>query len=373
MKVLILTNKVGGGHNTTANALKKEFEKYDNVECRTIDSFEYISPILQKSVANGYLWSTAIFPGLYKQGYRYQELMDEAPDTDMSDNPAYSFLTQKLLSYFDKEFYPDIVISTHIFSAQLINIMVEKSLIDVKSVGIITDFTIHPHWCKLYSMDYFVTASQLLDYQAIKKGIPKEKILPFGIPIDEKFSNVIEKNFAKKELGLDENKSTILVMSGSMGYGKIDKLVKKIDAMTEEFQIIVVCGNSIKNKKNLEKYKFAHDIYIYGYVDNIDVMMSASELIITKPGGLTSCEVLCKKLPMIMINPIPGQEERNVDFLLNNGCAMYATKTFPIDEAFYQMYINKEKFDNMKKNIDLIRKPNATKDVCEFLVNLNKK
>ena len=76
---------------------------------------------------------------------------------------------------------------------------------------------------------------------------------------------------------------------------------------------------------------------------------------------------------MIMINPIPGQEERNVDFLLNNGCAMYATKTFPIDEAFYQMYINKEKFDNMKKNIDLIRKPNATKDVCEFLVNLNKK
>ena len=251
--------------------------------------------------------------------------------------------------------------------------MVEKSLIDVKSVGIITDFTIHPHWCKLYSMDYFVTASQLLDYQAIKKGIPKEKILPFGIPIDEKFSNVIEKNFAKKELGLDENKSTILVMSGSMGYGKIDKLVKKIDTMTEEFQIIVVCGNSIKNKKNLEKYKFAHDIYIYGYVDNIDVMMSASELIITKPGGLTSCEVLCKKLPMIMINPIPGQEERNVDFLLNNGCAMYATKTFPIDEAFYQMYINKEKFDNMKKNIDLIRKPNATKDVCEFLVNLNKK
>lgn len=101
-------------------------------------------------------------------------------------------------------------------------------------------------------------------------------------------------------------------------------------------------------------------------------MMSASELIITKPGGLTSCEVLCKKIPMIMINPIPGQEERNVDFLINNGCAMYATKTFPIDEAFYQMYINKEKFDNMKKNIDLIRKPNATKDVCEFLVNLNK-
>ena len=370
MKILILTNKVGGGHNSTANAIKKEFEKHNNVECRVIDSFEYISPILQKSVSNGYLLSTSVFPMLYKQGYRYQEIMDEIQDIDTSDNLAYSFLTQKLLNYFEEEYYPDIVISTHIFSAQLINLMQEKRLIKVKSIGIITDFTIHPHWCKLNNMDYFVTASELLEYQAVKKGIPKYKLLHFGIPVDEKFSISIDKNTAKRELEIKEDKKTILFMSGSMGYGRLDKMVKKIDSIDDDFQVMVVCGNNKKIKKHIEEIRFKHHVKVYGFVNNVDVMMSASDVIITKPGGLTSCEVLCKKLPMIMINPIPGQEERNVEFLNNNGCAVLSTQTFQVDEAFFQMFYSTEKLENMKKNIDLIRKPNATVDLCDFITKI---
>lgn len=372
MRILILTNKVGGGHNSTANALKKEFEKYDNVDCRIVDSFEYISPLLQKGVSNSYLVSTTVFPALYAGGYRYQEIMDEKETKDAGANIVNYFLTQKLLTYFEEEFYPDVVISTHIFSAQFINLMIEKNLIHVISVGIITDFTIHPHWCRLSNMDYFVTASELLTYQAIKKGIRKEQILPFGIPISEKFNIQIDKNTAKQTLGLDMDKKTILFMSGSMGYGNIEKVVKKIDHIEDDFQLLVVCGNNKRNKKVLEKgiYKFHHKIHIFGFVDNIDIMMSACDLIITKPGGLTTCEVLAKNLPMIMINPIPGQEERNVEFLTNNGCAVFATKTFPIDEAFYQLYCIDEKYENMKHNISLIRKPNATIDVCKFLINL---
>lgn len=366
MKVLILTNKVGGGHNSTANAIKKEFKKYEGVECRVIDSFEYISPILQKSVSSGYLLSTTIFPILYKQSYRYQEIMDEIQDADASDNIAFSFLTQKLLNYFEEEFYPDVVISTHIFSAQLINLMIEKKLIKMISVGIVTDFTIHPHWCKLNNMDYFVTASELLDFQAIKKGIPKEKILSFGIPIDEKFNIKIEQSLAREKLGI-EDKKTILFMSGSMGYGKIDKLVKKIDMLKEDFNILVVCGNNKKIKKKLDEMNFIHDIIVNGFVDNIDIMMSASDVIVTKPGGLTSCEVLCKELPMIMINPIPGQEERNVEFLSNNGCAMYSTKTFPIDEAMHQLFYRNDRSEYIKNNIKIIKKPKATSNLCEFL------
>lgn len=128
MKILILTNKVGGGHNSTANALKIEFEKYDNVECKIIDSFEYISPVLQEGISKSYILSTTVFPYLYAGGYRYQEIMDEKETKDAGDNVVNYLFTQKLLTYFEEEFYPDIVISTHIFSAQLINLMLEKNL-----------------------------------------------------------------------------------------------------------------------------------------------------------------------------------------------------------------------------------------------------
>ena len=370
MKILILTNKVGGGHNSTANALKIEFEKYDNVECKIIDSFEYISPVLQEGISKSYILSTTVFPYLYAGGYRYQEIMDEKETKDAGDNVVNYLFTQKLLTYFEEEFYPDIVISTHIFSAQLINLMLEKKLIDVISVGIITDFTIHPHWCRLSNLDYFVTASELLTYQAVKKGIKKEKILPFGIPINDKFNVHINKMEAKRMLGLNENKKTILFMSGSMGYGNTVKMIKRIDHILDDFELLVVCGNSKKSKKDLEKTKFHHNVKIYGFVDNVDVMMSACDLVITKPGGLTSCEVLSKNLPMIMVNPIPGQEERNVEFLTNNGCAVYSTPTFPVDEAFYQLYCYQEKLENMKKNISMIRKPNAATDICKFLINI---
>ena len=119
MRVLILTNKVGGGHNSTANALKKEFEKYDSVDCRIVDSFEYISPLLQKGVSNSYLVSTTVFPALYAGGYRYQEIMDEKETKDAGANIVNYFLTQKLLTYFEEEFYPDVVISTHIFFSSI--------------------------------------------------------------------------------------------------------------------------------------------------------------------------------------------------------------------------------------------------------------
>ncbi|MBQ9922335.1 MAG: hypothetical protein IJO52_09110, partial [Clostridia bacterium] len=95
--------------------------------------------------------------------------------------------------------------------------------------------------------------------------------------------------------------------------------------------------------------------------------MDASDCIISKPGGLTTSEALAKNLPMIIVNPIPGQEDRNTEFLLNNGCAMYVTKTSPLDEVLYQFFHYPEKIDNMKKNISLIAKPNATKDICDFL------
>jgi processive 1,2-diacylglycerol beta-glucosyltransferase len=286
-------------------------------------------------------------------------------------NVANSVMAIKLKKYFDREFYPDVIVCTHVFSAQVVNVMKARGLLNVPVIGIVTDYTIHPFWQDVSHIDYFVTASELLSLQAVKKGIRKEQLLPFGIPINRKFSRRVEKAEARRQLGIDEDKQTVLLMSGSMGYGNISHVLSKIDEIDADFQILAVCGNNRHAKRKIGGMKTQKKVYCYGFANNVDLMMDASDCIVTKPGGLTISEALAKHLPIIMVNPIPGQEERNVEFMLNNGLAINVTNTFPIDEAIYQLFLYPEKLNNMIKNIQLVGKPNATSDLCDFIMNLN--
>ena len=135
-----------------------------------------------------------------------------------------------------------------------------------------------------------------------------------------------------------------------------------------DFQILCVCGNNSKGKKEIEEVQWNKKIYTYGFVDNVDIMMDASDCIITKPGGLTTSELLAKKLPAILMNPIPGQEDRNMEFLVNSGAAVIATDTFPVDEALYEIMNNPWRMELLKQSVEHIGKPNSTKDVCDFIL-----
>ena len=237
-----------------------------------------------------------------------------------------------------------------------------------KTVGIVTDFTIHPYW-EDSELDYYVIASEVLIIQGMKKGFPESKFLPIGIPISPKFEKKMNKQEARERLGI-EDKPTILVMSGSMGYGNIEKEIVQLDKLDLDFQIAVICGNNKKMKEKIDKLKLSKRIYSFGYVDNVDVFMDACDCMITKPGGLTTSEALAKKIPLIINNPIPGQEDRNVEFLLNAGVAVKASKTFPLDEAVYEMLINNERRILCKQAARFLGKPRSTRNFIEFIKNV---
>ena len=205
--------------------------------------------------------------------------------------------------------------------------------------------------------------------QGVKKGIPEYKFKPFGIPIDPKFSRRKDKKEARKELGL-EDKDTVLVMSGSMGFGNVLEEIKELDRLNLDYQIVTICGNNKKLKSQIDKLEMKKTIYNYGYVNNVDIFMDAADCIVTKPGGLTTSEALAKGLPMIMNNPVPGQEDRNVEFLLNAGAAMKVSKTFPIDDAIYNLFINKERRKNLDGSIKSLQKPDSTMDLVSFIIDL---
>ena len=178
-----------------------------------------------------------------------------------------------------------------------------------------------------------------------------------------------DKKEARKELGL-EDKDTVLVMSGSMGFGNVLEEIKELDRLNLDYQIVTICGNNKKLKSQIDKLEMKKTIYNYGYVNNVDIFMDAADCIVTKPGGLTTSEALAKGLPMIMNNPVPGQEDRNVEFLLNAGAAMKVSKTFPIDDAIYNLFINKERRKNLDGSIKSLQKPDSTMDLVNFIIDL---
>lgn len=363
MRALFLSVTAGHGHNAAAKAVISNLES-KGVECKLLDTFEYINPVLSESIAKCNSISTKFTPKVYEKLYNMAEKKGKK-DTEFSISKiTSSILSKKLIKYIEK-YAPDLIICTHVFSAQIVTSIKKK--IPVRSIGIITDFTIHPFW-EDTDLDYYITASELLNFQAEKKGIPLDKVIPTGIPIDEKFSVKRDTDEARKILGIGD-KTTIFIISGGTGHGSLLKLIHKLDKLNMDFQILSVCGSNKKLKKKIDKFTSRKKIYNYGYVDNIDVMMDASDCIITKPGGLTISESLAKELPIILMKPIPGQEDRNTEFLLNNGLAMKISPTFPADEAVFQMIFKNSKY---KKNsfIKAVGKPDSSKKLGEFIIKL---
>ncbi len=365
MKVLILTITAGQGHNQAAKTLSDYLSRNQGVQAETLDAFEYINQGLKEIVSRGYLMSAKRLPQIYGKAYRMAEKRDS--DNGYIMRATSSIMAKKLIGFVE-EFDADVIVCTHVFAAMLVTDIEKKFKRDIKTIGIITDFTVHPYWEET-ELDYYVTANEFLTNQAIKKGIAEERVLPIGIPIDPKFMDCQGKAQAREMLGIDD-KRTVLVMSGSMGYGKVARMVKGLDGSDMDFQIISVCGNNQKLKKRIDKMKKKHKIYNYGFTDKVNLMMDAADCIVTKPGGITSSEALAKGLPMIIANPIPGQEDRNVEFLMNNGAAFKVSSTFPVDEAIYQMFTNETRFNQLKEISQVLGKPESTLKIVDLCLRV---
>lgn len=365
MKVLFLTVSTGQGHTSSARAI----EKYLNdrgVETFFLDVYGYISPRLCKAVSKIYLFAAGKTPRFYGRQYDRED-MGETGWVDIVAE-LNKIIKNKFVEFI-KENEIDAVIATHLFAAQILTLI--KDHIDVKTLGIVTDYTLHPKW-ENTQLDYYVIADKSLIPLARRKGIEKEKLLPLGIPVDMKFSVSRDKKEAKEELGFEPEKPLVYVMMGSMGYGNIFSVIKEIDKAETDCNVAVCCGNNKRAKTLIDRSYHRKNFKTYGFISNVDRIMDAADCIITKPGGLSVTESLSKKLPMIFVDPIPGQEYRNVEFLVNNGAGLYTTKTFTVEDALNIYFNDNERRNEVKNAVERLSKPNAAKDIGEFVISIKK-
>lgn len=368
MKALVLTVTAGQGHNATAASVQSHLAAA-GVECKILDSFYCINKALGFAMEKGYLLTVDVMSGLYSKAYKKLE----------KRSPSENSFLYKTISYFDtelleqiNEFSPDVIICTHVFSAMAVSILKKRGLLDAVIIGIVTDFTMHPYWEDTTNIDYILLPSEGLTRQCAKRGYKKSQMLFFGIPIHEKFEEKIDKAAAKKMLGLLPDKPLVTVMSGSMCYGSVTNMVKSIDKLKICFQIAAVCGSSKEEYKKLKEMTTAHKILKFGYTDKVNLLMDASDCIITKPGGLSVSEALSKHLPMILNNPIPGHEERNLTFLVNNGVAKAVSDNCPVEEILHQFFTDEKLKSDMSQAALILGKPNAAKDLTDFVLSLGK-
>lgn len=363
MKILILSCGTGGGHNSAALAIKEELDRR-NVNNEFKEYLEIINNKVKKYVNNLYIKSTGsngrVFKAVYKLGELYGKTKIKSPVYALN-----SFSKRKLYEYI-KENKFDYIITTHIFAAQALTTV--KKEYKIHFVAIATDYKCIPFWEEA-NPDYYIIPSEDLINDFLDKGIEKDKLKPYGIPVSNNFSVDYEKNKLIEELGLDKDKKHILVLTGSMGFGSTSNIVEALlNKLENNYKLLVSCGNNKKLLQILNK-KYKDKIVTIPFTREIYKYMRASDIILSKPGGLTTTEIATLNKPFVHTMPIPGCENYNANYFYDRGMSLKCININDIVESTYKLLedkkLQKEMIENQRKYID----KEACKKICDFIIN----
>ena len=372
-KILIFYASFGGGHLSAAKSIEKYLQKsYNNITVELIDCMKYVNKTIEKISTSAYKEMAKKAPWAWGKIY---EGSQKGPLAHISSK-ANSFMAIKLLKLL-REKNPDIVISTHPFGSQMCSYLKRKGKVNFKIATIMTDFKSHDQW--LVGADYtdfFFVSNTDMQKELMKKNIEENKIIVTGIPVREEFLMQHNKKQILADLDFTTDKKTILFFGGGeFGLGK-DMTLNVFECLLSkcpETQIIAISGRNevMKNKFEslVEQYLRNQDVRIFEFTDKVAEYMSIANLVVTKPGGLTSSESLVSHLPMVLINPIPGQEEENAEFLESKKVAKWIKKDDDINFILNILVNDETILNNMKENTYLIAKPNATENICKIIMN----
>jgi len=364
--ILIFSVSIGAGHNSAAKALEKKLiDKMSGVTIKVIDTFDYINSTLHKVVVGSYMETLKFNPKVWGYLYQQAEYGDRIIDLGQILNKLLSFKLHQLID----EFKPDGIICTHAFPTGMISVLKAHTGLSVPVVAVLTDYTVHSFWIHDY-IDYYVIPCNELEYECIKKGMSPDSILPFGIPIRSEFAYDYDQKAVKEKLGLDERR-VVLVMGGGLGLGAVQDSVRSLLGSSQSLQVVAVAGKNARLYNQLIKIREIYDnLHVFGYIDNIVDHMSAADLIVTKPGGLTTAEVLAKRIPMVIVDPLPGQEYRNTEFLLNWGVAVKAGGPDSLVSLINQLFKNDLRMKHMREMAAYLAKPRAADNIADFIMDL---
>jgi processive 1,2-diacylglycerol beta-glucosyltransferase len=373
MRVLFLSVSTGDGHTKAAEALKEYLEaNCPGCNALIVDALKYISPVVDSLVVKSYLHTLSIKPDIYGKLYRLSEQNEKLTGLSKTINNLLSYKLSSVIS----EFQPSVIVCTHPFTVQMMSSLKKNIGINIPTVAVITDFVSHLFW-KHSNIDAYIVAHDYIKYSMMDMGIPQNTIYTYGIPVSSAFLKPKTREKVLREMGF-EDMPTCLLMGGSLGMGRIIGLLKSLLECRRDLQIIAVAGWNIKLGKKLQecvkRYSpsdYIKKVAVMGYTSHIADLMSISDFIITKSGGMTIAEALVKGLPIFIFPAIPGQEEKNAQFLINSGAAVKITGSESIDDVFRQTLDSPIRLRHMKEISKNLAKPASSRDIADLLCSLS--
>lgn len=319
MRALILTCNTGEGHNSAARAIKEAFDEA-NIYCEIADSLAFLSPKASNFISKWHVRLYKKAPTLFGLGYKAAELTDGRHKRSRLYEAITKGARKLIKKVNDGNF--DTVICTHPFSAMTLTRAVKKYRLSLdKTYFISTDYTCSPGVC--YSdLDFYIIPHEILEDDFIAHGIAKSKLFAGGIPVSKKVHTSLSKEESKRELSIPENKRVILLMCGSMGCGPMKVIARKMTKILKDDEyFVVICGSNRKLYQSLRYLDDPGSVRILGFTRNVPLYMNSADLLLSKPGGLSTTEAAENNLPMILIDAVAGCETHNMNFWVSNRMA----------------------------------------------------
>lgn len=367
MRVLILSCDTRGGHNACSEALRETFEDLA-VPCQIENALAFLSNFAARMIDHAFTLMYRRFPGVFRFGYRFAE---SHPGLFAPGSLFRRFLSvgRKALYIFLRENQFQVVLCTHVFSALMMTDVIRTHGRFVKTGFVATDYTCSPG-CAQSDLDiYFIPHNSLAD-EFIRKGFPAEKLAVSGIPIRKEFYAANDKNALKNRMQIGFFERHAVLMCGSMGCGPIKQIVRELsELMPKNCCLTVICGTNRKLRVKLEEM-FVSDqrIMVRGLVRHVAMWMDSTDLFITKPGGVSTTEAACKRLPMLFVNAVAGCEAYNLRFFLRRGVAATANAPKEIAQQAVRLLTNSERLRQMASRYEDVKVIPAACAISQYIV-----
>lgn len=315
----------------------------------------------------------------------YLALAQDAPTLlgwwyDTSDEP---WKTDKMRLLLDRlntrplvrliaQLQPDITVCTHFMPAEIISHLITQKTIQAKLSIVVTDYDFHAMWLSRAFHRYFVALEETKAYLTLL-GFPADRVTVSGIPVDPRFGRLVDRPALRKKLGLAADRPVILVTAGALGVNPAEQVVKSLRQLTQKVQVVVICGKNPEAKERVEQEVARGpltgvDFRVKGYVEDMPDWMGVADLLVSKPGGMTSAEAMAASLPMAIYDPIPGQEERNSDQLLEKGVAIKCNEITTLGYKVGRLLAEPERLQRMKEAARQMGRPKAAEVVVKTLL-----
>ncbi|MEO6913696.1 MAG: glycosyltransferase [Candidatus Baltobacteraceae bacterium] len=338
------------------------------IQTQVVDSYKYAASVVSRVVSNGYLGMVKTIPQMYRFLYNRAE---KATEVGPFRTWIHQFTATNLRSLIETQ-APDVVVCTHAFPCGVMAEYKKQFADSPPVVGVVTDFAVHSFWIHR-NIDGYAVATEEMRHALIARGVRSERIIVSGIPVSRKFARTGEAGGSLRDrLGLPQDRQIILMMAGGLGIGPLEIMMKALNAVPEPLSAVVIAGrNPGLERRVLESaHHVTYPLRVERFVDNVHEYMHASDVLLTKPGGLTTAEALVARIPMILFKPLPGQEERNTRYLVERKAAARAKSARDLTRCVTGLLQSPVRRQTLCSAMEQLGKPDAAIDIASQILTL---